>query len=112
MEDGKYPVTIVTGYRSFMGDLFLGAVGVENGGILQLTNQILLDRVDIDSSELIAFRQFLGGQSLGLVFCGQFVNSGDDFIHVHAITSYISMYCNGNAVFFGFSVDGQKLDLA
>jgi len=66
-----------------MSDFFLGAVGVEDGGIFQLTHQICLHGINVDSSQLIPFGQFFGSQPLGLVLFCQLIDSGDHFVHVH-----------------------------
>ena len=94
------------------GYLYLGAVGLDDVGILQLAHQISLDRVNVDPSELVTLGQLLGGQTLGLVLGGQGVDSCDYFVHIHSLTSYIAVNGHRNSIFFGFAVYGSQLDFS
>ena len=95
-----------------LDDLFLGAVGTDNVGVVHLGLQIAGDIVDVDPAELGALFQFSLGQAFGLVLGGQFVDSCDDFIDVHIFTSHIAMNCYGNTVFFRPAVNGYQFDFA
>ena len=67
-----------------MSYLFLRAIGIDDGGVIQMALQIAGDIVDIDTAQLVALYQFFLGQTFGLVLLGQFVDSGDDFVHIHS----------------------------
>ena len=63
--------------------LFLGAVGINDGGVLQMALQVAGDGIDVDSSQFGTFFQFCLRQTLSLVLVSQFVDSLDNFVHVH-----------------------------
>lgn len=72
----------------FVFQLFLTAVGTDNVGVFQLTDQVCFYRIDIDPTKLIPLLKLFGGQTFGFCFLCQFVDSGDDFIHFHSYLTH------------------------
>ena len=98
------------GWGLLLGNLLFGAVGIDNAGVIQLLLQIAGDGINVDPSEFVTLCQFLFGQTFSFVLLGQFIDSGDDFIHVHVSTSYIAVDDHRNSVLFCPSVDGMEFD--
>ena len=48
-------------------NLLLGAVGIHDGGVLQMTLQVAGNGIDVDAAQLGALLQLLLGQTFGLV---------------------------------------------
>ena len=69
------PDTNVSGNFLLMLDLYFGAVGLDDVGVLQLSHQIGFVGIDIDPAQLVPLHQFLIGQTHGLILGCQFVDS-------------------------------------
>ena len=100
------------GWGLLLGNLLLGSVGIDDAGVVQLLLQIAGDGINVDPSEFVTLCQFLFGQTFSFVLLGQFIDSGDDFVHIHDITSYIAVDDHRNSVLFCPSVDGMEFDFA
>ena len=96
-----------------MGHFLFAAIGVDDGGVFQLRSEIAHNGLFVDVAQLGSFLQLLGRQCFpGLGLAGQLVDTGDDFIHIHILTSHIAVDDHRNAALFRLAIDGFKFDLS
>lgn len=85
---------------------FLGTVGIDDIGVLQLAGKICFYIVNVNTAQLVPLCQLLGGQALGFCLGGQFVDSCDYFIDAHNDSSHIAVNDHRNTALFRLTVDG------
>ena len=89
-----------------MLQLMLGAVGVNNVGVFQSAHQAGFYIVDVDAAQLVPLHNLFLGQTFGFGLGRQFVDSLDDFVHIHWNTSHIPVDDHPYPVLFRLTADG------
>lgn len=97
--------------RLFLSRQFaLLTIGTYDISVVQMSGEISFDRIDINPAKLISLCQLFLGEPFSLILGGQHIDSCNDFVHIHGVTSYITVDDHRNTALFRLAVDGMNFD--